>query len=49
METFEGNIEPVTKSDVLQLFSWDRQRDTTELIGFIARREAALSEEDADS
>lgn len=49
METLEENIvEEVTKSDVLQLFTWDRQRDTTELIGFIARREAALSE-DTDS
>lgn len=48
METLEGNIESVTKSDVLQLFSWDRPRDTPELLGFIARREAALAEE-ADS
>jgi hypothetical protein len=48
METLEEDIEEVTKSDVLQLFTWDRQRDTTELIGFIARREAALSE-DTDS
>lgn len=41
-------IEPVTMSDVLQL-SWDRERSTEELMGFIARREAALSEsEDLD-
>lgn len=48
METTEENIELVTKSDVLQLFTWDRPRDTAELLGFIARREAALSE-DTDS
>ena len=44
METTEGNIEEVTKTDVLQLFSWDRPRDTTELLDFIARREAVLAE-----
>jgi hypothetical protein len=40
-ESTEG-VEPVTMSDVLQL-SWDRPRSTDELLGFIARREAALS------
>lgn len=41
----EENIEPVTMSDILQL-TWDRPRSTDELLGFIARREAALSEVD---
>jgi hypothetical protein len=41
----EDRIEPVTMSDILQL-TWDRPRGTDELLGFIARREAALSEVD---
>ncbi len=44
--TDEDNIEPVTMSDILQL-TWDRPRSTDELLGFIARREAALSEVDS--
>jgi len=36
-------VEPVTKTDILQLFSWDRERTSDELKGFISRREAALS------
>jgi len=43
--TDEGTVEPVTMSDILQL-SWDRERTTDELLGFIARREAALAEVD---
>ncbi len=43
--TDEDSIEPVTMSDILQL-TWDRPRSTDELLGFIARREAALSEFD---
>ncbi len=39
-------VEPVTKTDILQLFSWDRERTTDELMGFIARRESALSNND---
>ena len=41
----ENEVEPVTMSDILQL-TWDRPRSTDELLGFIARREAALSEVD---
>ena len=41
----EDRVEPVTMSDILQL-TWDRPRSTDELLGFIARREAALSEVD---
>lgn len=38
----ENSIESVTMSDILQLSSWNRPRTSDELIGFIARREAAL-------
>lgn len=37
-----SDVESVTMSDILQL-SWDRERSTDELLGFITRREAALS------
>jgi hypothetical protein len=43
--TDEDMVEPVTMSDILRL-TWDRPRSTDELLGFIARREAALSEVD---
>lgn len=38
-----GQVESVTMSDILQL-SWDRERSTDELMGFIARREAAIAD-----
>jgi len=45
METQSG-IEQVTKSDLLglELSSWNQPRSTEQLLGFIARREAALSD-----
>ncbi len=44
MNEMDSNmIEPVTKTDILQLFSWDRERTNDELKGFISRRESALS------
>ncbi|MDB5167125.1 MAG: hypothetical protein JWN26_270 [Candidatus Saccharibacteria bacterium] len=40
-----SDVESVTMSDILQLTStWDRPRTTEELLGFIARREAAITE-----
>ncbi len=44
----ETQIENVTKSDLLglELASWDKERSTEQLLGFIARREAQLSEAD---
>jgi len=48
METQPGSIEPVTISDLLEVASWDRPRSQNELLGFIARREAALPDEDLD-
>lgn len=47
METTENTIEPVTMSDILQLSTWDRPRETHELLGFIARREAEISQDEA--
>jgi hypothetical protein len=41
----EGNVESVTMSDILQLSSWDRPRSSDELINFISRREAAISDQ----
>jgi len=38
-----SQVESVTMSDILQL-SWDRERSTDELLGFIARREAAIAD-----
>ncbi len=45
MESIESDVESVTVSDILRLSSWDRKRETSELIGFIARREAMLSDD----
>lgn len=44
-DTQEGDVESVTMSDILQLsMTWDRPRSTDELLGFIARREAAVTD-----
>jgi hypothetical protein len=42
----QSEIELVTKSDILGLTmaSWDRPRTTEQLLGFIARREAAIAD-----
>ena len=42
-------IELVTKSDLLGLASWESPRSTEQLLGFIARREAALAATDDDT
>lgn len=39
-----GVVEDVTKSDILGLATWNQPRSTEQLLGFIARREAALAE-----
>ncbi len=40
-----ADVESVTMSDILQLTTtWDRPRSTEELLGFIARREAAVAD-----
>ena len=43
METSSTSmIEDVTKSEVLGLATWDRERTTEEILGFLARREADI-------
>lgn len=42
------SVELVTKSDLLDLASWDQPRSTEQLLGFIARREAAIADADYD-
>ncbi len=47
----QSEIELVTKSDILDLTmaTWDRPRSTEQLLGFIARREAAISDIEDDT
>jgi hypothetical protein len=47
----QSEVEMVTKSDILGLTmaTWDRPRTTEQLLGFIARREAALSDVEDDT
>lgn len=42
----QSEVELVTKSDLLGLTmaTWDRPRSTEQLLGFIARREAAVAD-----
>jgi hypothetical protein len=44
---FENRVENVTKSEILELNTWDRERSTEQLLGFIARREAEIFAADA--
>lgn len=46
--SIHSGIEQVTKSELLGLDSWNQPRTTEQLLGFIARREASLSEDDAE-
>lgn len=39
-------VEQVTKSELLGLDSWNRPRTSEQLLGFIARHEAMVSESD---
>lgn len=41
--TEQIDIEPVTKSDLLEIASWNRPRTSEELQSFIASREAAIN------
>jgi hypothetical protein len=45
-DTPAADVESVTMSDILQLnnTTWDRPRSSDELLSFIARREAAISD-----
>lgn len=42
MDTTQGNIEPVTISEVLELANWDRPRSNEELRDFISRRASLI-------
>jgi hypothetical protein len=41
-ELQDTNIERVNKGEILALATWNRSRDTEELLGFIASREADI-------
>jgi hypothetical protein len=44
-DTTVADVESVTMSDILQLSrTWDQPRSTEQLIGFIDRRESAISD-----
>jgi hypothetical protein len=47
----QSEIELVTNSDLLGLTmaTWDRPRTTEQLLGFIARREAAIADIEDDT
>jgi len=42
MEIQNAGVEPVNLSDILNLGSWNRERSSEELQGFINTRHAAL-------
>jgi len=46
MDTEMGIVESVTKSELLDLASWDKPRSTEQLLDFINRREAEIAEID---
>lgn len=43
MEMQSEEYQAVTKSDILRLDTWNRQRSSEELMGFVARKAATLS------
>lgn len=43
MDSTNSQIEPVTLTEVLELATWDRPRSSEELLRFISKREAAIS------
>jgi len=48
MEAEVNMVESVTKSELLELATWDRQRSIEQLRGFITRREANLDFADCE-
>ena len=48
METELSAVEDVTKSELMNLASWDQPRTTEQLLGFIARREAEIFTTEAE-
>lgn len=48
METESSTVEDVTKSELMNLASWDQPRTTEQLLGFIARRETEIFATEAE-
>lgn len=48
METESSAVEDVTKSELMNLASWDQPRTTEQLLGFIARRETEIFATEAE-
>jgi len=48
METEASAVEDVTKSELMNLASWDQPRTTEQLLGFIARRETEIFATEAE-
>lgn len=46
MDILAAGVEPVNLSDILSLATWDRERSSEELQGFINNRHASLSHVD---
>lgn len=42
MEQETSMVEAVTKSELMGLASWDKERSEADLLGFITRREAEI-------
>lgn len=42
----KSEVEDVTKSDILDLATWNQERSTEQLLSFISRRESALAASD---
>jgi len=43
METELNTVEAVTKSELLELATWDRPRSIDQLRSFVSRREAEIA------
>ncbi len=48
METLNSDIESVTLNDILGLATWNRERSTVELRGFVNEHDDTLDVEDFD-
>jgi len=48
METETNMVEDVTKSEIMNLASWNQPRTSEQLLSFIARREAEIFETEAE-
>lgn len=46
MQYSSAEIEPVTKTDILNLATWNRPRSTAELQDFLARHATSLTDDE---